>query len=89
MPLREDAVARADDPPDMGIGEAGDKGIVGLNGHTEGLVAGVDELGESGQRHDGAAELAPVRGRAVAFFTPVDVERTHEGGALSAVVVES
>lgn len=41
-----------------------------------------------GEGDEGAAELAPVGGGAVALLSPMDVEGTDEGGALAAVVIE-
>ena len=64
-------------------------GIIDLDGHTERVVGGIDELGETSQCHQRTAELTPVAGRAVAFLAPEHVEHARKRGALSAVVVQA
>ena len=76
-------------PRDIDVAERGIGSIGAFDGNGERLVVGIDELGETGQWYDGATELAPVGGVAIAFLAPMDVQRTDEGSALTRIVVDA
>ena len=87
--LTQNAVAILDDIGGTGIRQTGHESIIRLDRDLQRLVVGIDKLGETRQGYNGTTELTPVFSRTIALLTPMYVERTNKGGALTTVVVKS